>query len=153
MRSVLQRVERASVEVEGRTVAAIGYGMLVLLGVAAGDSEADAAWTARKLAEVRIFPDEAGRFNRSVIELGGAALVVSQFTLFGDTRHGRRPGFTGAAPPELAAPLVERVAALLRERGVPAQTGEFGAKMRVALVNDGPVTLLFDSHGGEPSQT
>ena len=145
MRAVLQRVERASVEVDGRIVATIGYGMLVLLGVAAGDTEADAIWTARKLAEVRIFPDEAGRFNRSVTDLGGSALVVSQFTLFGDTRHGRRPGFTAAAPPEQAAPLVERVAALLRERGVPAETGEFGARMRVSLVNDGPVTLLFDS--------
>jgi len=151
VRAVLQRVERAAVEVDGRTIAEIGYGMLVLLGVAAGDSEADAAWTARKLAEVRIFPDEAGRFNRSVTDLGGSALVVSQFTLFGDTRHGRRPGFTAAAPPELAVPLVERVAELLREHGVPTQTGEFGAKMRVALVNDGPVTLLFDSHGGESS--
>jgi len=151
MRAVMQRVERASVEIDGRTVAAIGYGMLVLLGVASGDSEADAAWIARKLAEVRIFPDEAGRFNRGVTDLGGAALVVSQFTLFGDTRHGRRPGFTAAAPPEQASPLVERVAALLRDRGVPTQTGEFGAKMRVSLVNDGPVTLLFDSRGADLS--
>jgi D-aminoacyl-tRNA deacylase len=149
VRAVLQRVESASVEVDGRAVAAIDYGMLVLLGVAAGDTEADAAWTARKLAEVRIFPDEAGRFNRGITDLHGAALVVSQFTLFGDTRHGRRPGFTAAAAPEQAAPLVERVAALLREHGVPTQTGEFGAKMRVSLVNDGPVTLLFDSRAGE----
>ncbi|HLZ68275.1 MAG TPA: D-aminoacyl-tRNA deacylase [Dehalococcoidia bacterium] len=151
MRAVLQRVERASVEVDGREIAAIGPGMLVLLGVAAGDSEADAEWTARKLAEVRIFADAAGRFNRGVSEVGGAALVVSQFTLLGDTRHGRRPGFTAAAPPEIAAPLVERVAALLRERGVPAQTGMFGAKMRVSLVNDGPVTLIFDSRARESS--
>ncbi len=151
MRAVLQRVESASVEVDGTVIAAIGRGMLVLLGVAAGDGEADADWTARKLAEVRVFPDDAGRFNRAVTEIAGEALVVSQFTLLGDTRHGRRPGFTAAAPPDLAAPLVERAAALLRERGVPAQTGEFGAKMRVALVNDGPVTLIFDSRVHESS--
>jgi len=145
VRAVLQRVRAAAVEVDGEVVAAIEAGMLVLLGVAIGDTEADAAWTARKLAEVRIFADAGGRFNRSVIDAGGAALVVSQFTLLADTRHGRRPGFTGAAPPEQAAPLVERVAALLRDRGVPTATGRFGARMAVSLVNDGPVTLIFDS--------
>jgi D-tyrosyl-tRNA(Tyr) deacylase len=147
MRVVLQRVSAASVAVDGELVAEIGAGMLVLLGVATGDGETDAAWTARKLAEVRIFADDAGRFNRSVLDVGGAALVVSQFTLLAETRHGRRPGFTAAAPPEEAAPLVERVAALLRERGVPTSTGRFAARMAVSLVNDGPVTLLFDSRG------
>jgi D-tyrosyl-tRNA(Tyr) deacylase len=147
VRAVLQRVSEASVSVDGDTVAAIGHGMLVLLGVADGDGEADATWIARKLAEVRIFPDAAGRFNLSILDTGGSALVVSQFTLLADTRHGRRPGFTAAAPPEQAAPLVERVAALLQERGIPAACGRFGAHMRVSLVNEGPVTLLFDSRG------
>jgi D-tyrosyl-tRNA(Tyr) deacylase len=151
MRAVLQRVESASVAVDGRVVGVIGRGMLVLLGVAAGDEVQDADWMARKLAEVRIFPDDEGRFNRAVTEIAGEALVVSQFTLLGDTRRGRRPGFTAAAPPDLAAPLVERVVALLRQHGVPAQTGVFGAKMRVSLVNDGPVTLIFDSRARESS--
>ena len=145
MRAVLQRVSSASVAVEGVTIARIGAGLLALVGVGAGDGEQDAAWLARKLAEVRVFPDEAGRFNRSVRDAQGEALIVSQFTLFGDTRHGRRPGFTGAAPPAEAEPLVERIATLLRGHGVPTVTGRFGARMQVALVNDGPVTLLFDS--------
>ncbi|MHB8576692.1 MAG: D-aminoacyl-tRNA deacylase [Dehalococcoidia bacterium] len=145
MRAVLQRVREASVAVDGTVIAAIGGGMLVLVGVAVGDTEMDAAYVARKLAELRIFPDTEGRFNRSITDVGGEALLVSQFTLFGDTRHGRRPGFTGAAPPDVAAPLVDRVAQLLHASGVPTQTGRFGAKMAVTLVNDGPVTLIIDS--------
>lgn len=145
MRAVLQRVSQAAVTVAGETVGAIGPGMLVLLGVAAGDTPDDAAYIARKTAELRVFADDDGRFNRSLLDTGGAVLLISQFTLFAETRHGRRPGFTAAAPPELAAPLVERTAELLRSRGVVVQTGRFGAHMRVSLVNDGPVTLMIDS--------
>src|SRR5712692_5286261 len=145
MRAVLQRVTEASVTVDGETIAAIGHGLLVLLGVADGDADADAEYTAKKIAELRIFPDGEGRFNRSVVDAGGEALVVSQFTLLSDTRRGRRPSFTAAAAPDLAARLCDRVAALLRSHGVPTQTGRFGAMMAVALVNDGPVTIVLDS--------
>lgn len=145
MRAVFQRVSSASVSVEGTTIASIGYGMLVLVGVAAGDGPEDAELLARKLAEVRVFADDEGRFNRSVLDVGGEALVVSQFTLLADTRKGRRPSFVEAARPDAAEPLVERVAELLRGRGVPTVTGRFGAHMHVALVNDGPVTILFDT--------
>lgn len=145
MRAVLQRVTRASVTIEGETVGAIGRGLLVLLGVAQGDSEAQAARLATKTAELRIFPDETGRFNRSLLEVGGAALVVSQFTLLADVRRGRRPSFTDAAPPERAAQLVDAYVQHLRAQGVPVQTGRFGAMMQVELVNDGPVTVLLDT--------
>jgi D-tyrosyl-tRNA(Tyr) deacylase len=145
MRAVLQRVTEARVSVDGRTVGAIGSGLLVLLGVARADTEADAAYIARKTVELRIFADEAGRFNRSLLETGGAVLLVSQFTLLAETRHGRRPSFTAAAPPEIAAPLCERVAALIRAHGVSVETGQFGAKMAVFLINDGPVTVIVDS--------
>lgn len=145
MRAVLQRVADAAVTVDGESIGAIGSGLLVLLGVAAGDTADDAAYIARKTAEVRIFAGEDGRFDRSLLDTGGAALVVSQFTLFGDTRHGRRPGFTAAAPPEQAEPMVDETVGLLRGRGIPVQTGRFGAHMTVALVNDGPVTLIIDS--------
>jgi D-tyrosyl-tRNA(Tyr) deacylase len=145
MRAVIQRVSEASVAVDGAAVGRIGRGLLVLLGVGAGDSAADAELLAEKIANLRIFPDTDGRFNRSLLDVGGGALVVSQFTLYADTRRGRRPGFSDAAPPEVAAPLVDVFAnALRRSIGIVA-TGAFGAHMQVALVNDGPVTILLDS--------
>lgn len=145
MRAVLQRVSRASVEVEGRIVGQIGTGLLVLVGVGHGDTEAEARLLADKTARLRIFADEVGKFNRSLLDIGGSALVVSQFTLYADTRKGRRPSFTEAAPPEQAAPLVEAYCAALRDLGVPVETGVFGAMMRVALVNEGPVTVMLDT--------
>jgi D-tyrosyl-tRNA(Tyr) deacylase len=145
MRAVIQRVSEASVTVEGDVVGRIGLGLLVLLGVGAGDGPAEAALMAEKIANLRIFPDDAGRFNRSALDVGGAALVVSQFTLYADTRRGRRPSFSNAAPPEIAAPLVDAFAAAMRERGMVVATGVFGAHMHVALLNDGPVTIMLDS--------
>jgi D-aminoacyl-tRNA deacylase len=145
MRSVVQRVARASVRVDRQVVGEIGHGLLVLLGVAAGDSETDARWTADKLAQLRIFEDEAGKMNRSVQDGGGGVLLVSQFTLLGDSRKGNRPSFVGAAPPEEANALYESVAALLRARGLPVAQGVFRAHMEVESVNDGPVTLILDS--------
>ncbi|MBI2913680.1 MAG: D-tyrosyl-tRNA(Tyr) deacylase [Chloroflexi bacterium] len=145
MRVVIQRVSRASVSVGGETVASIGWGLLVLVGVAPGDDEAEARWLARKCAELRIFSDAEGKFNLSLLEVGGEALVVSQFTLLADARRGRRPSFEGAAAPEVAAPLVETFAEAMRETGVATRTGRFGAKMSVELVNEGPVTILLDS--------
>ncbi|GAB4205605.1 MAG: D-aminoacyl-tRNA deacylase [Roseiflexaceae bacterium] len=145
MRALIQRVSEASVTVEGRVAGQIGRGLLVLLGVGAGDGPAEADLLAEKTANMRIFPDDEGRFDRSLLDVGGAALVVSQFTLYADTRRGRRPGFSDAAAPDLAAPLVERFAAALRARGLAVETGVFGAMMQVALVNDGPVTIMLDS--------
>ncbi len=145
MRIVLQRVSRASVTVDAEEVASIGRGLLLLVGAGEGDDEAGARRLAAKCAEMRIFADAEGRFNLSVTDIGGEALVVSQFTLFADVRRGRRPGFTAAARPEVAEPMVEAFAQALREAGVPPQTGRFGAKMEVALVNDGPVTIILDS--------
>jgi D-tyrosyl-tRNA(Tyr) deacylase len=145
MRSVVQRVSRAVVRVDRQVAGEVGLGLVVLLGVAEGDSPEDARWTADKLAQLRIFEDEAGKMNRSVQEVGGSVLLVSQFTLLGDARKGNRPSFTGAAPPGLANALYEEVAALLRARAVPVATGVFRAHMEVELVNDGPVTLLLDS--------
>jgi D-tyrosyl-tRNA(Tyr) deacylase len=145
MRAVLQRVSEASVEVDGRIVGRTGPGLLVLLGVGRGDGEAEALLLAEKTARLRIFADEAGKFNRSLLDCGGGALVISQFTLYADARKGRRPSFTDAAPPELAAPLVERYCAALGALGVPVETGVFGAMMRVALVNEGPVTITLDT--------
>ena len=145
MRAVIQRVLEASVSVEGRDVAAIGPGLLILVGVGEGDTPEAARWLAGKVAEVRIFEDAEGKMNRSVREVGGAALVVSQFTLYGDARTGRRPSFSDAAPPEAALPLLRRFVSDLRERGLPVQEGVFGARMQVRLVNDGPVTMLLDS--------
>jgi D-tyrosyl-tRNA(Tyr) deacylase len=144
VRAVVQRVARASVSVEGRIVAEIGRGLLVLLGVAADDGEAAADWMADKLLGLRIFANDEGKFDRSVAEVGGEVLVVSQFTLYADTRKGRRPSFTGAAAPEHAAPLYQRVVERIG-RGVPVQPGVFGAHMDVELVNDGPVTVIVDS--------
>lgn len=145
MRAVLQRVSEARVTVDGATIGAIGGGWLVLLGAGADDADADADWMARKIAELRVFEDEAGKMNRSVEEAGGAVLLVSQFTLYADMRKGRRPSFTGAMAPDAAARLVDRVAAALRARGLTVATGQFGATMDVALVNHGPVTIALDS--------
>jgi D-tyrosyl-tRNA(Tyr) deacylase len=145
VRAVVQRVSQARVTVGERTVAAIGPGLLVLVGVGAGDASAEAAWLARKVVELRIFEDEAGRMNRSVEEARGAVLVVSQFTLYGDCRKGRRPSFDRAMAAEAAEGLVVEVCRALRERGLAVERGEFGAAMDVALVNRGPVTLLLDS--------
>jgi D-tyrosyl-tRNA(Tyr) deacylase len=144
VRTVIQRVSRASVTVEGETVAAIDRGLLILVGVTQEDTQAEAQKLARKAAELRIFPDPARKFNLSLLDVSGQALVVSQFTLVADVRRGRRPSFTEAAPPEVAAPLVEAFAQTLREMGVPTQTGVFGAMMEVELVNDGPVTIMLD---------
>lgn len=145
MRAVVQRVARAEVRVEGQVTGSIGQGLLVLLGVGKDDGEADARALADKLAALRVFEDDAGKMNRSVTDVGGGVLVVSQFTLFGDARKGNRPSFVDAAPPETANALYERLCALLRERGLPVGTGVFRAHMDVELVNDGPVTILLDS--------
>ena len=145
MRVVLQRVSRAAVRVDGETVGEIGAGLLALVGVAAGDDEATTDRVAAKVAGLRIFSDAEGRFNESVAEIGGAVLVVSQFTLISDLRKGRRPSFTGAARPELAEPLVERFAQQLEAEGLAVARGVFGAMMEVELVNDGPFTVVIDS--------
>ena len=145
MRAVIQRVSEASVTVDQQTVGAIDQGLMVLLGVAQGDTSQEAKALAEKTVGLRIFEDDAGKMNRSVEEIGGSLLVVSQFTLLGDCRKGRRPGFTDAAPPELADQLYEEYVAALRSRGVNVATGVFRADMQVALVNDGPVTMLLDS--------
>ena len=145
---LLQRVSRAEVRVEGQCVGRIGTGLLVLLGVEHGDDENAVAWHADKVAELRIFPDDEGRMNCSVEEIGGAILVVSQFTLAARTRKGRRPSYTDAADPPLAEALYERFAAHLIERGLPVETGRFGAMMDVELVNDGPVTILLEPPAG-----
>lgn len=144
MRAVVQRVTRAAVRVDGEVVGEIGRGLLVLVGAAAGDTPADAAALADKLAGLRIFPDEEGKMNRSVVEAGGSALVVSQFTLYGDVRRGRRPSFIAAAAPEAAEPLVDLVTGYLQQAGVPCATGRFRAHMDVELLNDGPVTLVIE---------
>jgi D-tyrosyl-tRNA(Tyr) deacylase len=144
MRAILQRVNRSSVTVEGDTIAEIGLGIVILLGIGHDDGEEQARYLANKIANLRIFEDEAGKINRSVLDVGGEAIVVSQFTLYANTRKGRRPSFTDAAPPENASPLVERFAQLLVEQGVPTQTGEFGAHMLVEIANDGPVTIWME---------
>ena len=145
VRVVLQRVTRASVAVDGETIGAIKCGLLLLVGVAEGDAEDDARRLAQKCAEMRIFPDQAGRFNRSLLDAGGEALVVSQFTLLADTRRGRRPSFIAAAPPELAERLYQVFVDAARELQLVVATGRFRADMAVSLVNDGPVTILLDS--------
>jgi D-tyrosyl-tRNA(Tyr) deacylase len=147
VKAVVQRVRRASVSVAGAEVARIGPGLLVLLGVAAGDGPADVSWMARKIAGLRIFADEAGKMNRSVAETGGSILAVSQFTLLGDCRAGRRPGFAAAAPPEEGRRLYEAFLAAVAAAGVPVRAGVFGADMLVALENDGPVTFILDTRG------
>lgn len=145
MRAVIQRVSEASVCVNQQTVGSISQGLMVLLGVARQDTSQDAASLAEKTAGLRIFEDAVGKMNRSVEEIGGGILVVSQFTLLGDCRKGRRPGFTDAAPPELADQLYEEYVTALRRRGINIATGVFRADMQVTLINDGPVTILLDS--------
>ena len=145
MRAVLQRVREARVEANGAVTGAIGIGLLVLLGVSRNDSKDDADYLADKIAGLRIFADEQGRMNRSVVEIGGAVLVVSQFTLYGDCRRGRRPSFDEAAPPDEARSLYEYFVERLRASNLKTETGVFQASMQVHLVNDGPVTLLLES--------
>ena len=145
MRAVVQRVTRASVTVEGREIGAIGPGLMVLLGVEKEDTEKDAAYLAEKITGLRIFEDENDKMNLSLLQSGGSLLLVSQFTLLGDVRHGRRPSFTQAALPDAARELYEKTAELIRSQGVTGATGQFQAHMQVELVNDGPVTLLLDS--------
>lgn len=145
MRAVVQRVSRAQVTVDGAVTGAIQQGLMVLLGVAEGDTEADAVALAEKLVGLRIFTDDADKMNLSLLETGGGMLVVSQFTLLGDCRKGRRPSFIAAARPEVAVPLYERFVREVAARGVPVGTGRFQEHMEVELVNDGPVTLLVDS--------
>ncbi|MBU0508551.1 D-tyrosyl-tRNA(Tyr) deacylase [bacterium] len=144
MKIVLQRVSSAQVSVNGKVVGKIGTGLVVLLGVEKEDGEAILEWGARKTAELRIFQDENDRMNRSLLEVGGEALVISQFTLLGDARKGRRPSYTDAAEPEVAEPLYEYFVECLRRQGVRVETGIFAAKMSVALVNEGPVTLIIE---------
>jgi len=144
MRAILQRVSKASVTVEGQVISSIGPGLLILLGVGHGDGEEQAAFLADKVANLRIFEDEAGKTNLSILDVKGEAIVVSQFTLYADTRKGRRPSFTDAALPGVAAPLVERFVELLRAQGVPTQTGQFGAHMQVEIHNNGPVTIWLE---------
>ena len=148
MRAVLQRVRSARVEVAGKVVGEIGVGLLVLLGVAQGDGSAQARALAKKTAELRIFEDVEGKMNLSVQEIGGAVLAVSQFTLLADCRKGRRPGFSAAAPPEVANTLYQEYMTALRASGLTVEAGIFQAEMQVHLVNDGPVTLLLDTEGG-----
>lgn len=144
MRAVVQRVVRSSVSVDGRVVGQIGKGLNVLIGVRQGDTEEQARWLAHKIAGLRIFEDEQGKMNLSVRDVGGEALVISQFTLYGDTRKGFRPSFVDAAPPEIASPLIDRFVEFLREEGVPVQTGIFQAMMLVEIHNDGPVTIILE---------
>ena len=145
MRAVIQRVEKASVSVEGEIRGQIGAGFLVLIGVEEGDGDADFRYIAEKAPNLRVFEDEQGKMNRSLLDVGGELLAVSQFTLLGDARGGRRPSFITAARPETADPMYERLVADWRARGIRVETGVFGAHMKVSLVNDGPVTILLDS--------
>jgi D-aminoacyl-tRNA deacylase len=144
MRIVLQRVSSASVRIDAEVSGEIGHGLLLLVGFREGDGDEELAWMAKKVLGLRIFADDEGKMNRSVKEVGGGLLVVSQFTLYGDARKGRRPSFVEAAQPDIAIPLYERFVALLAESGLPVETGEFGAMMEVSLVNDGPVTLILE---------
>jgi D-aminoacyl-tRNA deacylase len=144
MRAVLQRVLHGKVSVEGKTLAEIGPGLVILLGIGPADTLQQAQILAEKVALLRIFEDELGKMNRSVVDIGGQAIVVSQFTLYADARKGRRPSFIGAALPDLARPLVDDFARLLADQGVPTQTGEFGAHMLVEIANDGPVTITLE---------
>jgi D-tyrosyl-tRNA(Tyr) deacylase len=145
MRACIQRVSRAEVNVDGQTIGRIGRGLVVLLGVAASDGEEDAQWLAEKVSGLRVFEDDEGKMNRSLEEASGAMLVVSQFTLLGDCRKGRRPSFTAAAAPERAGALYEKFVDYVRWQGIEVATGQFRAHMEVALVNDGPVTLWIDT--------
>jgi D-aminoacyl-tRNA deacylase len=144
MRALLQRVSRASVTVEDKVISRIGKGLVILLGVGHGDGEGQASFLAEKIANMRVFADEQGKTNLSILDVSGEAIVVSQFTLYADTRKGRRPSFIDAALPDVAAPLVVRFVELLRSHGVPTQTGQFGAHMEVEIHNDGPVTVWLE---------
>jgi len=144
MRAIVQRVQRSSVEISGKRIAEIGKGLLILLGVGQEDNDEKARELAEKISHLRIFSDENGKMNLSVLEAGGSAIVVSQFTLFADTRKGNRPSFISAAPPEIASPLCARFAQDLQDLGIPTQTGEFGAHMLVEILNDGPVTINLE---------
>jgi D-aminoacyl-tRNA deacylase len=144
MRALVQRVKSGKVIVDGQTVAEIARGLVILLGIGQADTAEQARFLAGKIASLRIFEDNEGKFNRSILDTGGAVIVVSQFTLYADTRKGRRPSFTEAAPPEVAAPLVDLFANLLRELGVPTRNGIFGAHMLVEIENDGPVTIWLE---------
>ena len=144
MRIVVQRVSEAQVTVDGAVIGAINHGLFLLVGVGPHDTEAIADALADKIARLRIFEDDAGKMNRAALDCGAAVLVVSQFTLYADTSHGRRPSFLGAAPPEIAAPLVERIITTLRALGLTVATGQFGAHMQVSLINDGPVTVILE---------
>jgi D-tyrosyl-tRNA(Tyr) deacylase len=148
MRAVVQRVTSASVAVEGTVAGAIGQGLLVLVGAGRDDAPADVEWIASKVRELRVFSDEAGKMNRSLVDIGGSALLVSQFTVYGDCRKGRRPSFDAAAPAEVGRTHFDHLVRTLRESGLRVETGVFGAAMQVTLVNDGPVTLLLDSERG-----
>lgn len=148
MRAVIQRVSRASVRVDGEVVAEIGAGLALLVAVEADDAMADVDALAAKVAGLRVFPDDKGRMGRSVVDIGGETLVVSQFTLMADLRRGRRPSFSNAASPSIAAPLIDALAERLAAHGVPSATGSFGAMMEVSLVNDGPVTFVIDVRSG-----
>ena len=150
MRAVVQRVTSSSVVVDGRVVGQIGVGLNVLIGVREGDTEEQARWMAQKIAGLRIFEDDAGKMNRSLLEVGGSALVVSQFTLYGDAHKGRRPSFVEAARPEVADPLIARFVEYLKAEGVPTETGIFQAMMMVEIHNDGPVTIILEKSGGIP---
>jgi D-aminoacyl-tRNA deacylase len=144
MRLVLQRVSSAAVHIDGEVSGEIGHGLLLLAGFREGDGEEELAWMAKKVLGLRIFADDEGKMNRSVEDVGGGLLVVSQFTLYGDARKGRRPSFVDAAPPDIAIPLYERFVEMLAGSGLRVETGEFGAMMDVSLVNDGPVTLILE---------
>jgi D-tyrosyl-tRNA(Tyr) deacylase len=144
MRALLQRVSKASVTVDGQAISSIGNGLLILLGVGHGDHEEHAKFLAEKIANLRVFEDEQGKTNLSILDVRGEAIVVSQFTLYADTRKGRRPSFTDAALPDIAEPLVSRFVELLRGYGVPTQTGKFGAHMEVEIHNNGPVTIWLE---------
>jgi D-tyrosyl-tRNA(Tyr) deacylase len=145
MRAVVQRVNFGRVTIDDRVTADIGKGLVILLGVGPGDNEEKSAALAKKIAQLRIHEDNQGKMNLSILDTGGSAVVVSQFTLFADTRKGNRPSFVNAAPPEVASPLVDHFVAQLRSYGIPTQTGEFGAHMRVALENDGPETIWLEN--------
>ena len=151
MRVVLQRVSKASVTVDGAVVGSIGPGLCLLVGIAEGDGPSDVTAAVDKISGLRIFSDDDGKMNRSILDIGGEALVVSQFTLLGEVRKGRRPSFTGSAAPEVAEPLIDAMAEMLTERGVTTASGVFGAKMSVLIENDGPVTLVLDVRQGAVS--
>ena len=144
MRALLQRVSHGKVSVAGKSIAEIGHGLVILLGVGEGDGEAEIDYLVKKIAQMRIFEDQQGKMNLSILDVDGEAIVVSQFTLYADTRKGRRPSFVHAAPPKIAAPLVDKFVEMLTAQGVPTQSGEFGANMLVEIDNDGPVTIWLE---------